>query len=81
MLNGVAFKKMKMNIPHLFHSQKMPMAETMIPHVLTSLRKPSSAFEEVLSVSSVADARRIIDGRMEEGVQLHHLLRTGVSLS
>ena len=72
---------MKMNIPRLVHGQKMPMAETMIPYVLTSIRKPSLAYGAARSVSSGAYASGIIGGRIIEDVQLHYLLRTGVSLS
>jgi hypothetical protein len=72
------YLKMKMNIARLVNGQKMPMAETMIPDFLTTLRKPSAACGETPSANSVLFASVNIGGRIEGVVHPHYVFRTGV---
>jgi len=76
-MESLSLKK-EMNIRRLVQSQKMPVAQTMIPHLLTVLRKPSSAYGGMLSATPVVFAREAIGGRIEELVHPLYILRTGV---
>jgi len=76
-MESLSLKK-KMNIHRLVHSQKMPVDQTMVPNLLTVLRKPNSADGGMLSATPVVFAREAIGGRIEELVHPLYILRTGV---
>jgi hypothetical protein len=66
---------MKMNITVLVLSQKGTMAGAMMPNLLAAIRKPSAAYGKDCSLSFAIKA---VGGRIEEVVQPHYILRTGL---